>query len=246
MTLILQSSTAISSPIFPSLDEVDPNLAIAFAGADLTGRATGDTVQSFMADGNGPVRWRTFDGVTTGWTKPTYGTTGKPHLAFNGNLQQIANYNPAAGAATSEVPQPFTVLIECSVDAFTTGKANSQIIGGGTSLATLYRLTHTWNAGEFTVTVGATSVTVSTGLAAGAWGRFGLVFNGTNSLILSPNGQVTPADLPTIPMTGIRLGGSTNTSSVANTSFAGKVSNLRLHTRALSESDLRAAWQALA
>ena len=244
MTLILQSSAAITSPIFPTLTEIDPNLALRFRAADLTGFTQGAEVTAFTAGGQGPQRLRQFDYKVSAWAWPTYNTgAGRPSLRFRGG-HHITDF--ASSNSYPEVAQPATVFATFRTDGF--GYSNvtyARILGGGTTTTNSWVIRPTNVAGQFYVSVGATNVTVGSSLSAGAWGVIGVVYNGASSRIISPAGVISAASLETIPLAGVRIGGNSNPGVTGTEGFIGDVSEARVYTRAMSDADLRATWQAM-
>ena len=245
MTLILQSSAAITSPIFPTLTEIDPALALRFRAADLTGFAEGANVTAFTAAGQGPERLRRFDYKVSEWSWPTYSTAqGRPSLRFAGG-HHITDF--ASGSSFPVVAQPATVFATFRTDGF--GYSNvtyARILGGGTTTANSWVIRPTNVAGQFYVSVGATNVTVGSSLSAGAWGVIGVVYNGASSRVISPSGVISAATLDTMPLNGIRMGGNSNPAVDGTQGFIGDISEARVYTKAMSDADLRATWQAMA
>lgn len=244
MTLIMQTSAVIPAPIFPSLTEIDPDLALRFQASRLIGLAEGAEVQSFTADGQGAERLRLFDRREANWLAPLYSTAhGRPSLRFNGG-QHITDFASISSYPT--VNQPATVFANFRTDGFGySGTTYARILGGGTTAANAWVIRPTNVAGQFYVSVGATSVLVGSSLAAGAWGAIGVVFDGANSRVISPSGVITAANLETIPLAGIRMGGNSNPGVTGTQGFIGNISEARVYTRAMSDADLLAIWQAM-
>ena len=244
MTLILQSSAAITSPIFPTLTEIDPALALRFRAADLTGFAQGADVTAFTAAGQGPERLRRFDFKLSNWLWPTYSTgQGRPSLRFAGRAHQT---DFASVSSFPTVAQPATVLATFRTDGYGySASSMARILGGGTTTANSWVIRPTNVAGQFYVSAGANNALVSSDLAAGAWGVIGVVFNGASSRIISPSGVISAASLDTTTLNGIRMGGSGDNSIGGAWAFVGDISEARVYTKAMTDADLRATWQAM-
>lgn len=245
MTLILQSSAAITSPIFPTLTEIDPDLALRFRAADLTGVVQGAEVTAFTAGGQGPQRLRQFDYKVSEWAWPTYNTgAGRPSLRFSGG-HHITDF--ASSNSYPVVAQPATVFATFRTDGFSYSSVTyARILGGGTTTSNSWVIRPTNVAGQFYVSVGATNVLIGSDLAAGVWGVIGVVYNGAASRIISPSGVISAASLDTIPLNGIRMGGNSNPAISGTQGFIGDLSEARVYTKAMSDADLRATWQAMA
>lgn len=243
MTLILQTSAAIASPIFPSLTEIDPDIAMLFRASYLTGLADGAEVNDFTALGQAVERVRHFNGVPSGWAFPHYNVDkGRPSLRFDGN-NNITNF-PTTGALVS-IPQPVTVFATFNTDGFGYSSVSyARILGGGTTTGNAWGFRPTNVAGQFLALTGSTTATVAGGLAAGAWGTMGVVFAGAGSKIITPDGVIHGVTLGDIPLDGIRMGGNSNP-AVTNQGFIGDLSEARVYTRAMSDADLLATWQAM-
>ncbi|MDQ7776270.1 MAG: LamG-like jellyroll fold domain-containing protein [Paracoccus aminovorans] len=189
---------------------------------------------------------RTFDGVTSGWTKPTLEIeSGKRSLRFDGNRKQILNYISTSDTSGAELDQPFTILVEVKVDSYV-NRSNGAIISGGAVSAELFTINHFTTVGTFRAAVSGVGVNFGSSLPVSTWGIIGVVFNGSTSLVISPSGVVTATSFPTTRLKGIRLGGNTNSGAVDGTTFAGNIAQMRIETRAMSEAELVAAWQAMA
>ncbi|WP_314190420.1 hypothetical protein [Paracoccus yeei] len=244
MTLILQSSAAITSPIFPTLTEIDPDLALLFRAAALTGLAQGAEVTAFTASGQGPQRLRLFDRRESSWLWPTYNTgAGRPSLRFGGG-HHITDFASVGSYPT--VAQPATVLAAFRTDAFGYSSTTyARILGGGTTTGNSWAIRPTNITGQMLVSIGATSVTVDSALAAGSWGVIGVVFNGASSRIISPTGVISAASLETIPLAGVRIGGNSNPGVTGTQGFIGDVSEARIYSKAMTDAELLATWQAM-
>lgn len=244
MTLILQSSAAITSPIFPTLTEIDPDLALRFRAADLTGFAQGADVTAFTAAGQGPERLRLFDRRESNWLWPTYNTgAGRASLRFGGG-HHITDFASVGSYPT--VAQPATVFAAFRTDGFGYSSVTyARILGGGTTAANSWVIRPTNVAGQFYISVGSTNVLVNSSLAAGAWGVIGVVYNGASSRIISPSGVISAASLDTLPLNGIRMGGNSNPGVTGTEGLIGDLSEARVYTKAMTDADLRATWQAM-
>lgn len=244
MTLILQTSAVITAPIFPSLTEIDPDLAVLFRASALTGLAEDAEVSSFTASGQGPDRLRLFDRHESNWNFPRYSAAqGRPSLRFGGG-HHITDF--ASVSSYPSVDQPATVFATFRTDGFAYNSATfARILGGGTTSGNRWVIRPTNALGQVLVSVGALSATINSGLAAGAWGVIGVKFDGANSRIISPDGVVTAANLETIPLAGIRMGGNSNPAVSGTQGFIGNISEARVYTRDMSDADLLATWQAM-
>lgn len=244
MTLILQSSAAITSPIFPTLTEIDPDLALLFRAAALTGLAQGAEVTAFTAGGQGPERLRLFDRRESNWLWPTYNTgAGRPSLRFGGG-HHITDFASVSSFPT--VAQPATVFAAFRTDGYGYSSTTyARILGGGTTTANSWVIRPTNVAGQFYVSIGANNVLIRSDLAAGAWGVIGVVYNGASSRIISPAGVISAASLETIPLAGVRIGGNANPGVTGTQGLIGDLSEARVYTKAMTDAELLATWQAM-
>ncbi|QEU09058.1 LamG domain-containing protein [Paracoccus yeei] len=244
MTLLINPNAVITNPVFPPISEMEPDLALRFRAANLSGFAEGADVTAFLASGQGPERLRLFDRTESNWLWPTYNTgAGRPSLRFGGG-HHITDFASVGSYPT--VAQPATVFATFRTDGFGYGSATyARILGGGTTTANSWVIRPTNVAGQFYVSVGSTNVLISSDLAAGAWGVIGVVYNGASSRIISPSGVISAASLDTIPLNGIRMGGNSNPGVTGTQGFIGDISEARVYTRAMTDAELLATWQAM-
>lgn len=245
MSFLINPNAVIENPVFPPIAEMEPDLALRFRAANLSGFAEGDEVQSFLAGGQGPERLRLFDRREANWLWPTYNTgAGRPSLRFDGG-HHITDFASVGSYPT--VAQPATVFAAFRTDGF--GYSNvtyARILGGGTTTANSWVIRPTNVAGQFYVSVGATNVLIGSDLAAGAWGVIGVVYNGAESRVISPSGVISAATLDTMPLNGIRMGGNSNPGISGTQGFIGDISEARVYTKAMTDAELLATWQAMA
>lgn len=244
MSFLINPNAVITNPVFPPISEMEPDLALRFRAANLTGFAEGAEVTAFTAGGQGPERLRRFDFKLSNWLWPTYSTAqGRPSLRFAGRAHQT---DFASVSSFPAVAQPATVFAAFRTDGYGySASSMARILGGGTTTANSWVIRPTNVAGQFYVSVGSTNVLISSDLAAGAWGVIGVVYNGASSRIISPSGVISAASLDTIPLNGIRMGGSGDNSIGGAWAFIGDLSEARVYTKAMSDADLRATWQAM-
>ena len=244
MTFLINPNAVITNPVFPPITEIDPDLALRFRAANLTGFAQGADVTAFTAGGQGPERLRLFDRRESNWLWPTYNTgAGRPSLRFDGG-HHITDFASVGSYPT--VAQPATVFAAFRTDGFGYSSVTyARILGGGTTAANSWVIRPTNVAGQFYVSVGATSVTVDSALAAGSWGVIGVVYNGASSRIISPAGVISAASLETIPLAGVRIGGNSNPGVTGTQGFIGDVSEARIYSKAMTDAELLATWQAM-
>lgn len=244
MSFLINPNAVIENPVFPPLTEIDPDLALRFRAANLTGFAQGADVTAFTAGGQGPERLRLFDRKESNWLWPTYNTgAGRPSLRFAGRAHQT---DFASVSSFPTVPQPATVFATFRTDGYGySASSMARILGGGATTANSWVIRPTNVAGQFYVSVGSTNVLVNSSLAAGAWGVIGVVYNGASSRIISPSGVISAASLDTIPLNGIRMGGNGDNSIGGAWAFIGDLSEARVYTKAMTDAELRATWQAM-
>ena len=244
MSFLIDPNAVILNPVFPSIIEIDPTLALIFRASDLAGFDDGDAVTAFEARGQGELRLRTFDRTDANWLWPTYSLSGgRPSLRFDGG-HHITDFASVGSYPT--VAQPATVFAAFRTDGYGYSSVTyARILGGGTTGTNSWVIRPTNVAGQFYISIGTTSVLVDSDLATGAWGVIGVVYNGASSRIISPSGVISAASLETIPLNGIRMGGNSNPAISGTQGFIGDISEARVYTKAMTDAELLATWQAM-
>lgn len=245
MTLVLQTNTPITSPIFPNVLEVDPDLAVLLRASSLIGLSEGDVVSSVVATGQAAARTRTFDAANTGWSLPMYSTArGQPSLRFDGT-RQIKNWPTPLEAM--DIPQPAAIFLRFRLDAFNyTSSTSARLMSAGTSTPTYITLRPGNVVGNFLLSTPNQTHTISTAMVAGQWGVIGLMLNGASTRFIDPSGNISARALDAIPVRGITIGGNFSTLSTGAPGLIGDLSEARVYTKAMTDAELLATWQAMA
>lgn len=244
MSFLINPNAVITNPIFPPLVEIDPDLAIRLLASDITGLASGDTITSVVARGQAPLRTRTFDATNGGWQMPTFSTErGEPSIRFNGS-QQIRNF--ASSVNESVLARPAALFWRVWVDGFIhSGAGSARLLSSGSTTPTNLAFRPSNVAGQFILQSPNFSHTIDTPMTAASWGVVGVLFNGADSRVVRPDGTVSAVVLDAIDIMGFRIGGNSN-SGAAGYGLIGDISEVRAYTRAMSDAELRATWQAMA
>lgn len=240
MTLILQSDT-ISNPIFPNVNALDPTLLVSIGAAQFAGYAQGDDVTAIVAGGYGEASLRTYEGKVAAWSFPTYDNSrGRPSIRGTGT-QHIRN-DTGTGTAGKVIATPTTFFVTYRLDTGNVGTA-ARLLSAGITTATNIGVRPSGTGDALVVSTPNQSHTLNGGLARETWGTLGVVFDGANSAVILPKGEVVPVVLDDIPLGGQRFLGSYN--PVAAGGMAGNISAVRFYSRAIGVDELTAIQSAM-
>lgn len=223
------------------VEPLPSNIAVDIGPAQLAGFTEGQTVSTLTAAGTGAERTRRFDSAPTGYSFPLFTqANGRPALFFDG-IHQISNFGPSFSFVGTPTPQ--TVLISFRIPSYGTQQFAARLLSSGTNTATFVTLRPMNTVGEFSLSVGTSSVTLSSVAPAGTWAKMAIRFDGANSRWINSAGAAAAISLDAIPLNGLRLGG--NASTLSGTSgLRGEISRFRVLTEALDDAALLAAWTA--
>lgn len=232
-TLIKVAGTITPPSWVPVLPDIETGLNKIWRASSLLGvLEDGDTVNSWVAQGDGPLQDRNLNVAPGVWAKPTFSETagfnGGPALTFNGRqqLRNVAGADPYAG------PDTVAIRMRCTNYA----KVNDAAKAFSDAVSP-----YVHNIGVLAGAIVASAGTrVSTGHAPTGWVVVIVVFNGADSIIkVSGYPIMTGVNLGAGTYRGAGVGGSgTTLSDGQNPGFEGAADELRYYHRALTVPDV--------
>lgn len=234
MTTLIKTAGSVTPPSWaPTIPDITTGLNKVWRASSLVGAVTnGAVVNSWVAEGSGPLQDRDMNTAPGVWTKPTFSSTGGfgggPALLFDGR-QQIRNVpggDPFAG------PDTIAILMRCTNYA----KVNDAAKAFSDTVAP-----YVHNIGVLSGAIVATAGTrVSSGYAPTGFVAVVVVFNGADSIMkVSGYPVLSGLNLGTNTYRAAGVGGGgTALPDGQNPGFEGAISEVRHYHRALSIGDV--------